>query len=280
MSYQAILGTLDLTGVDEFGVQWTVDPDSKGWSGSPASTISPVQKPRQNGVWAGDAYLRARHISVSGLILAPTQADLVAAFARLDSAVTLASTSYTVTEAGVTLSQYVRREDEVIADYVTDVIGAYSIQLLATDARKFSTPLVGSTAEFAVSGGLTVPFTLPVSIGSTISSGLITLTNTGTKPGPVVARIDGPVRGPIITHVGPSGVARVFSLTGLELSAGEWLDIDMERRTVYANGTASRSGYVTSRAWSTFEVGLNTWSFSAVLYDAAALLTITATPAS
>jgi len=36
---------------------------------------------------------------------------------------------------------------------------------------------------------------------------------------------------------------------------------------------------VTSRGWSGFEKGSNTWALTAAVYDPATLLTVTATPA-
>jgi hypothetical protein len=81
----------------------------------------------------------------------------------------------------------------------------------------------------------------------------------------------------VVTHAG-SGKALVFS-SSLVLGAGEWIDVDMEAQTVLANGQSSRAGYITSRGWSGFEPGHNTWSFTAIGYDAASKLTVSATPA-
>lgn len=271
-----IVGGLNLSNVEDSGVTWSMQ-NLQGW-GAPTGTLAPVQKPRQAGAWAGDSFSAGRSLVVDGTVYAPTAALASDALDRLITASSLSSTLFTVVEGGRSRFTNVRRDGAVLETWLSGQAFAYSVQFFAPDPRKFLTPLTDSTTEFATAGGRTVPFTVPFTIASTISSGLITLTNAGNEVGPVVARIDGPCHGPIITHVGAAG-PQVFSLTGLNLVTGEFLRIDMESRTVLANGTASRSGSVTSRVWSGFDPGINTWAFSAVSFDAAALLTITATPA-
>jgi len=89
-------------------------------------------------------------------------------------------------------------------------------------------------------------------------------------------RIDGPIVGPIITHVG-SGLQLVFSAS-LTLGVGEFLLVDMEAHSVLAQGQSNRSNWVTSRGWSGMEPGANTWSFAAAS-GTTGLLTVTGTPA-
>lgn len=271
----AVLGSLNLSYVEDSGVKWVTQ--TIAGLGSPTGTLTPIQKPREAGAWAGMSYSAGRSSAVEGVVYAPTAALAADAADRLLAAATLDQTTLKVTTALRTDTLLVRRDGEALITWMTPNAFTYSIQFFSPDPRKFGTALTASTTEFATSGGLTVPFTVPFTISSTVASGLITLTNTGNEIGPVVARIDGPFHSPIITHTGSSGT-QVFSLN-LNGVTGEYLIIDMEKRTVYANGTASRSGYVTSRVWSGFDPGVNTWSFSAGSFDAAALLTITATPA-
>ena len=267
------LGTTDAS-----GTKWRIGQDGfTGW-GSPDSSIEIIPKPRQAGAWAGDAFDRERIMLISGTITALTPTLLNTAIDLLKATVSTAPFVMTVTESGRARFVYARRQMATRTPKVTNRHAQFFVQLVAPDPRQFSAAVSGSTTEFATSGGLTVPFTAPFTIASTIAAGLVTLTNSGNEVGPVTARIDGPCRGPIITHVG-SGAPQVFSLTGLNLVAGESLAIDMEKKTVLANGTASRSGSVTSRVWSGFDPGINTWAFTAVTPDASALLTITANPA-
>ena len=119
-------------------------------------------------------------------------------------------------------------------------------------------------------------FTIPFSIEAVTVTGQVSLVNPGNETGPVRLRIDGPCRGPVVTHVS-SGAQLVFS-SSLVLGAGEWIDVDMEARTVLANGQASRAPWITSRGWAGFTPGENTWAFTAAAFDADARLTVVATP--
>jgi hypothetical protein len=272
---QVTLGPLNLFGTDAFGVKWTLTPPLDGW-GSTKPTISPVQKPRQHGAWAGNSYYGPRHLPATGLIRAPSQAALSAAIDRLNDACSLDDTTLTVAEDGRSRWCTVRREDEVLAPMLTPLIAKYSIQVIALDPRKMGAPLTGSTLLPSSSGGLVVPVVVPLTINSTVTSGQVSLFNPGNETGPVMASLVGPLIGPILTHVG-SGLRLVFSASAT-IADGEFWDVDMEGHKVLAQGQANRSGWITSRQWSGFEPGNNTWSLSAVSATTGSV-TITATPA-
>jgi hypothetical protein len=269
------IGGLQLQGTDEFGVRWVMQ-SFDGW-GTPKPKTAWTQRTRRNGANKGETGTSNRNLAAAGSIYAPTPELLVSAFDRLFAAVSVEDTLLVVDEPGLTRHITVARSDEILPKYVTDKVGDYSIQVASEDWRKFGADVSGSTFLPSSSGGLTIPFTIPFTINAVQVSGQVSLVNPGNDTGPVKLRIDGPCQGPVITHVG-SGLALVFS-SSLVLGAGEWLDIDMEAQTVLANGQSSRSGYVTSRGWSGFEPGSNTWSFTAQGYDPASKLTVTGTPA-
>jgi len=125
----------------------------------------------------------------------------------------------------------------------------------------------------SLTGALTIPFI----IDATVVTGQVNLENPGNESGPVVIRIDGPCVGPVVTHVS-TGNALVFS-SSLVLQSGEFLLIDMDARTALANGQANRAGYITSRGWSAFDPGDNTWSFTASQFNSQSRLTVEAIPA-
>jgi len=271
-------GLLTLNSVDGNGVLWRVNPDGfTGW-GEPASTLSPTQKPRQSGAWAGDAFNVFRTMTIAGTITAPSPSLLNSSIDNLLTAVTNAGFVLSVTENGFTRSTTVRKQGETLTPKITNLIAAFSIQVVAVDPRKLGTPLTGVTLLPASTGGLVLPITVPFAITSTIVSGQVTLTNPGNEEGPVKLRIDGPCTGPVITHSGAVGSSLVFS-SSLSLGVGEWLTIDMDKRTALGNDQASRSSYITSRGWSQFDPGVNVWAFAASAFNAASQLTVTATPA-
>lgn len=268
-------GLVTLGSVDAAGTLWRINQDGlTGIDGSPAPTLQVEQKTRQDGGWGGDSFDGPRYPTIAGTIRAETPALLNDATELLAAAVTKTSFMMTVTKADRIRVLTVRRAGETVIQRVTNRFATYSIMLVAEDPRMFFPAVSGSTHLQSTTGGHTVPETVPYSIDATVSSGQISLTNLGRTAGRVVARVDGPCHGPIITHRGLSA-SLVFS-SNLTLVAGEWLDIDMDAHTVLAQGQASRAGWITSRGWSTFEPGDNLWAFSAASFDADALLTITA----
>lgn len=271
----AKLGDIQFGGVDEFGCDWALETFD-GW-GSPASSLQLTQKPRSAGAWGGTAFSAARTMALSGRIYAPDAASLSLALDRLSAQVAFGPVNLTVSEAGRQRWCMVRRSGEVLTNWLMPTVASWSIQVVATDPRKFGDTLMGSTGLPSTTGGLTVPFTVPFDIPAVTVSGQVSLVNAGNTQGPVTLRVDGPCTGPIISHVS-SGAQLVFS-SSLVLGAGEWLDIDLEAHAVLANGQASRSGWVTSRGWFGFDPGNNTFSFAASAPDPAALLTVSAVSA-
>ena len=271
----AVLGALNLQGMDSYGVFWLFE-EAKGW-GAPNGTLAPIQKPRQSGAWAGLSYSQARPVVLMGTAVAVDAYTASIALDRLIDSASLDDTVLTVSESGRQRWASVRRDGEVLATWLSPTSFTYSVQVVAVDYRKFGSSLTGSTSLPQSSGGLTVPFAVPFTIAASSISGQINLINSGNEIGPVMIRIDGPCSGPVITHVG-SKLALTFA-SSLALGVGEFLLIDMENRTVLANGQASRNGYITSRGWSGFEPGPNTWAFTATSFDPASLMTVTATSA-
>lgn len=276
---RASLGALDFGAVEPGGVAWVLNK-LDGW-GSPAPTLQVTQKPRSSGGWAGPSYLPARNLALSGTVDAPTTLQLSDAADRLSDACSLDDTTLTVIEAGRTRYCTVRRAGEVLVTPLegSDRAASWSIQLVALDPRKLAAPQTASTGLPVTSGGLTVPFTVPFAINSTVVTGQINLANPGTIGGKVQMIINGPVVNPVVNHSSPLGQQSLaFNLT---LGAGEFLliDPDPRSRSVLAQGQASRAQYIASRGWHQFDPGSNTWAFTATGPAPSASLVVTATPA-
>lgn len=264
-----------LGGQEDSGVQWILE-DVVGW-GAPGGTLAPVQKPRQAGAWGGLSYSKNRSIVVKGVTTAPTAALTSDALDRLIDACSLDFSALTVVESGRSRWSNVRRDGDVLPVWLSSTAFWWSVQFVALDPRKFGSALTGTTQLAVSSGGLTVPFTVPFPISSTVVSSQVALINPGNTTGPVVVRFDGPVSQPTVTQRGPTGVPLVYS-SSLVLASGEWLLVDMEARTALANGQSSRAGFTTSRQWFGFDPGVNVFSFASPVYDAGASMTVTATP--
>jgi hypothetical protein len=248
------LGDLDLSSVDEHGVLWGVELVD-GW-GSTGSTASQTQRPRQSGAWAGGKFAKPRDVSVEGTFRAPTPELAQDASDRLLAAVDREETPLHVAETGPSRWTPVFQTGETLVTWESELEATWSFQVASDDWRKFGPELTASTELPSTTGGLVIP--------------------PGGLTGPVRLRIEGPVVGPVVTHVS-TGAQLVFA-SSLALGEGEWVDVDMEARTVLANGQASRNGWITSRGWSAFDPGVNSWAFTATSYNPAARLTVTAVP--
>jgi hypothetical protein len=247
-----------------------------GW-GAPQSTVSVTQKANGDGGFASPAFLQPRVFTATVAVVAPSRPALVAAIDRATGAASLNTQPVTISNGGAVRYALAQRQGEISVKETSDVSVELTFQFVAADPRKFAASLTTATNLPSSSGGLTVPFTVPVVITSTVVTGQCSLTNPGNATGLVSLRVDGPVTGPVITHVG-SGASLVFA-SSYTLPGGNWLTINMDAHTVLENDQADRSTFVTSRGFAGFEPGPNTWTFAASSYSVSSLLTVTATPA-
>lgn len=252
----------------------------QGWDGSPASSVQVTQRLRAPGGYASaNPQLAARNLTLTGTIVGPDAATVVNACDALKAAVTLDPTTLTVDGDGVgARTMQVQRQGEVlIGNTPTQQVKTFSIGLVATDPRKFGTAHTLTTALPSTTGGISVPLSVPFTITSTVVTGQVAASNPGNISGPVQVRITGPApSGGIVTHTSAQGTS-VFAVN-VPLGSGEWVDVDMENETVLAQGQSSRSQWITSRGFSGFDPGDNTWSFTAPT-GTAATLSVTPTPA-
>jgi len=121
-------------------------------------------------------------------------------------------------------------------------------------------------------GGLTLPYTIP----AVLTGGVLTLTNTGSTDTSLRARIDGPAIEPRLVLRRPDGSVQTLSFD-LELTAGQWLDIDTAARTALLNGLAgSNQRGVASWAMDPYPIqpGDNFLRFASAVYNTTAQLTV------
>ncbi len=270
---QITLGSMVLTGLDSNGVWWDVNyPDGlTGW-GSTATTVTMTQKAAADGGFPSPSFKTPRVVSVSGGFTAPT--NRLAAQAKSTLEKTIASMPQLSVDEGLGFQSITfRQQDIVTPTWQNELSVDYSFQGVSADSRKFGSLTTKTTGLPSSTGGLTWPVTWPITWTGVTNSGVISIPNTGNTLAPVTLRITGPVIGPMVTHVG-SGLSLVFS-TSLSLGPGEYLDVDMDNRTVLAQGQQSRSGYVTSRGWFSADPGPNQYAFQAQVFSPSAQLSVT-----
>ncbi len=161
----------------------------------------------------------------------------------------------------------VRQEGEFNVEG-TQTVTRFSLSLLAPDPRKYAVDVTSAeTALPSSAGGLSLPLSLPVSVGATVTAGVLTVTNRGNTAAPAVLTVVGPCPPFTITRRG-SGESLRFTEA---LPAGRTLVIDTYRNRALLDGTALR---VLSGSWFNLAPGVNEIAFSASSYDPAARLRI------
>jgi hypothetical protein len=270
----ATLGAVTLGTVDASGVDWRL-MTLEGWD-SPDSRSEFTERESDHGAWASPVYLSARPITLTGTILAPSQALLEAAMDQLRAAAGLTDTLLTVWET-TPKQAVVRRSGKPLMQYLTDTKASYSVLVTAADPRRYSTTQsTGTTALPSVSGGLTFPVTFPITFSATAVAGSITAVNSGNVDTRPVLTIAGPVVAPSVSALYPDGTVRQL-IYSLDLASGDVLTIDSDARTVLLNGTVSRRRFLSVPAgWPTIPAGAAvTYQFQSSTYNATARLTAT-----
>lgn len=202
--------------------------------------------PWGHGRWAGAQFRDAVPVPMTVIIMAADPADWVPLHDALAAAFDAIGTSSTEHELEWNLHDHNRlmigRAEGLDADPQRAGIGmsVESCTFTAMDGVSYSA--VEYTTElglYRLTGGLSVPFSVPFSVHSVVEEGETTLTNAGTAPARILARIPGPVSQPQLVVIYPDGLARTLTLD-LVLAEGEWLDIDTKTEKVLLNGSISR----------------------------------------
>lgn len=268
------LGSLPLSVVDDAGVTW-LNTDLKGWS-SPGVRAELQLRQADHGAWASPVYLEPRPITITGAIMAPSTAARDAAVEQLIAAVALTDTLLVVQET-IPKQVTVRRSGDLLISKVGPYGAEYSLLVTAADPRRYSTTLQSRSAALpSVTGGLTLPITMPLTITATTASGSITLVNDGSIATRPTLTVTGPtVGGFTIVATRPDGVTtqQTYSDT---LNTGDSLVLDASSRQVTLNNQVSRRLYL-SGTWPEIPAQSQiTFSWTCPNYDAGALLTGTA----
>ena len=177
---------------------------------------------------------------------------------------------------GVALQRLVKVAGEV--DSPVDDSGAaelrYQAQFYAEDPRAYSQTesTVSSSTLATASGGKVYPRIYPRTFNQS-SGGIATFTNAGTRPTPIKFRIYGQALNPQIVLL--DGTNRRIVLNGT-VQTGDYLELDVAKRSVMLNGTDSRRNFLDSAntTWVEAPKGNSTWQLIAASFDASALLQV------
>lgn len=266
------LGSLLLGVVDSSGVAWTLTT-LEGWDGSDVRATL-TDREQDHGSWFAPVYLGARPLTLTGTITALDGPTLDGAIETMVAACAFNDTVLTVNES-IPKQATVRRSGKPIIQKVTDRIATYSLLVTAGDPRRYGTTLNSvSTALPSVTGGLTLPATMPITLSATTVNGAIPASNAGSISTRPVFTVSGPVSQPSISTLYPDGSVKTLAYSGTDLAVGDQLVIDTDAHTVQLGG-ASRRRWIAG-TWP--DIPANTsvlFQFRAATYNANALLTAT-----
>lgn len=166
---------------------------------------------------------------------------------------------WTEGSAGLELQCEVKLADAL--DPPITAVGAYLVyqaQLLAEDPRAYSQDETSATGiALSVSGGgLTFPLTFPFTF-ATSGGGTVSIAIAGNRPTPPRYRIYGAITDPQIVILGADSTRIVLSGA---ISAGDYLDIDVNARTVLLNGETNYAQLIepSTTTWAELPAGETT----------------------
>lgn len=121
-----------------------------------------------------------------------------------------------------------------------------ALQFYCADPRVYSADeTLLTTGLPVVSGGLAFPITFPISFGTTSSSGVLQIHNSGNAPTPLRITYTGALTNPSSVQVETGRKLKM----GLTTIAGDSLVLDSRTHEVTLNGTVSRRSYLTTDQW-------------------------------
>ncbi len=250
---QVTIGDVTMSGDDEHGVTWELNDLSGWWDGYEKSDSERV-------------------VHLGSTLLADSWDDATMAWERLLSSIPVTDlrTMTVFTGAGAVPAQQaeVRQHERpnIARRYGGEI--EFSLSFVAPDPRRYSTVLQTTpTGLPRTVGGLTLPITLPISIGATLISGRVAVVNAGNTDSPPLLSITGPCPAATITHLRTG--RRLFVADAID--TGRTLTIDTADQTALLDGTTLRT---VTGSWWHLDPGVNQIAFSATAYDAGALLTI------
>lgn len=278
----------------EHSAQWTIVGDdgttvqfndgASGWLleevtgfDSPDVRQNLEELPEEDGAVAGDFFFGARPVTFRGRIAAPTAAQRNASALTLMRALRGLRGDVTVKSQASGLAAMQAKARLQNFRLAGGYVKTFLIGLVCPDPRFYSqaeNSQAGSGGGLGIPGAV-FPWAFPVNFGGGSGAALqVTVTNAGNFDSPPVIRVAGPCTNPQVELDAPDESLYVDNLI---LLAGEWIDIDMNARTVKKNDGSSFYDRVRfpGSVWWRLRPGSNTVKLWASGTDATTALTVT-----
>jgi len=243
--------------------------------GMPDVRSSDVDKPRSHGAFYGLDFLGSRALTLNVLITTGNTGDEAVDAAEAHKALSVLAgiwqpISYNTTTVQPLTYKLPYHDERIIngrprrshVDYtnVGNGLITVTLQYVAADPRVYASNLSSVAAVLpVVTGGLAFPLAFPLSFGAS-SSGVAVANNAGNFATHPIVRLVGPLTNPVLENV---TTGKRLALT-TDIPDGQYVDVNMDDRTVLLNGTASRYGDLTSSStWWDVVPGNNIFRLSA-----------------
>lgn len=268
------LNDLAFSNVDEHGNRWIIS-DIDGWWDLPTPTMGEVDRAySEDGSFYEPGRFEARVIRMTGKIIPPSNNTNAANLARKE----LNRRLMLVRKTG--LLQVLEspelgggKQSEVIivarplvnADRLNGVLD-FDIQFRAPDPRKYSVdPTVSNSYLISgEDGGRVYNLVYNRVYGGEQDQSTALVTNTGDYDTYGVIRLHGPIDDPGAYHLDS---ARHISFPGVRLTVGEYIDINLQEKTIISeSGISLRDRMSDDSRWFKFEVGDNRISLAGTQY--------------
>lgn len=256
-----ILNGFPVQGTEADGTEWSLHT-LDGWWEPTDSTGETFQNSGRDGGWVDEAYSTSRTLVVGGLLIGASRPAARAAWERLVAAIPVKDLApLVVHEDGLVRHCLVRQEHKPAIVWLSNRIIKWSVQLSAPGFRK----LAGDgTARSFSSGPVRLPKTTggkrlkpggirtPFRIVATVRDGSAVLGTSGKATPPTLVRIMGPL--PDFTITATTGSLIQAMRYTEPVPAGQYVDVDLDKRQVRINGAVSRRNKLVG-AWITPEDG-------------------------
>lgn len=245
------------TGPDANGTSW-IWQSIDGWD-SPDVAGQVIQRSADHGGWPASQFLAPRVLTVTVMASAQTQALRDVARAQFQQALAVGITPNDLTtlvyNEPVPKTALCRRSGKVTEakPTLTDVV--FTANLVCPDPRKYGARANTAVAYAAVSGGgggMTVPFTIPVTLDPGAPPGVMTVTNAGNFETRPVLTLKGPLAAPAVTN---ATYGLTISFSQMTLGPSDVLTVDTDTRACYLNGAYCNADL--SSAWWVLQPGPN-----------------------
>lgn len=267
----ATLGGVTLGVVDDSGV-WIHLSGLDGWWQAVGSSAEVSQRPGEDGGFSTMPYRKPRDIA---LTIEPRGLDFDHVTPTLEgilAALPLRPDTLTVSKGDMALQATVQLDGDPVVTRQGHQ-AKITADLVALDPRRYSidtvtvaTGLPQTTGGMSLDGGT---LSLPLSIGATTTSGLLSVTNGGNEVTNPVLTVTGPCPPFAIANQATGAILRFADA----VADGRSLVIDTGRGLALMDGVATRTVTGTPLRAFAYAPGDNEIAFTADSYDAGALLT-------